>query len=194
MRRAKQHRRVLKGLVKDVRMTPSRAILTECLLEVFDATDAHTRRIYEIGTLSHAGGPKLVEIFLSQIEKEPDSPVKPTLRNYPNIKAGSHQSTHNSLQRDTRSHPNLRLPLAISAMMQDSETLHERLFFTTLYLGTCLDARGHVKVVGLDDQPVTEPLNSNSDKAVRAELYEGFDKFLTSIKGGVPTSGQSNEG
>jgi hypothetical protein len=165
-------------------------MLAEQLLSIFDAMDADTRRIYEIGALAHAGGPKLVDIFLTQVEKTEDTPVKPTLRNYPNTKSESHQSTHNRLQRDSRSHPNYRLNLAISAMMQDASTLHERLFFSTLYLGGCLDVKGHIKLVGLEEEPIREPHYTNADKAVCAEVTD-FNKFLTSIR--EKTDGKSTD-
>ena len=183
MQRAKEHRRVLKGLVKEIKTTPSRAILAENLLMVIDSMDEETRRRYQIGTLSHAGGPTLVDIFLFKIGKNENRPVKPTLRNYLNTRSESHQSTQNKIQRDTRSHPNARLTLAISAMMQDSTSLHERIFYETLYDGSCMDARGHIKLVGMEEEPIQEPHYTNADKAINEHLGT-LNKFLVSIKGG----------
>lgn len=192
MQRVKQHRRVLKGLVKDVRLTPSRAILAEYLLMVLDSKDDDTRRRYEIGTLAHAGGPKLVEVFLSQVERDTDRTTQPMLRNYLNVKPESHQSTQNLLQRDTRSLPNARLNLAIASMVQDANTLHERLFYDTLYLAGCLDVRGQIKLVGLDETALAGTNSTPGDRAIHEELG-GFNKFLNTIKRGLSDE-TSNEG
>jgi hypothetical protein len=183
MQRAKEHKRVLKSIINEEKLTPSRAILAEFIVMVFDSKDASTRRRHEIGALAHIGGPRLVEVFLSQIEKEPDRSVKPLLRNFSLIQKHSHQRVHNRLQRDTRSHPNARLTLAISVMVQDANTLHERIFFDTVYLGTCMDIRGHIRLVGPEEEGIREPHYTNSDKAVGAEITD-FNKFFTSVKGG----------
>jgi hypothetical protein len=190
MQRVKEHRRVLKGLVKDIRLTPSRALLTEYILMVIDSLDEMTRRDCEIGALAHAGGPKLVEIFLTQIEAQSNAPVKPMLRNYPNTKRDSHQSTQNRLQRDTRSHPNGRLALELAAMSNDSTTLHERLFYVTLFRGGCVDARDHVKLAGLDEEPISEPHHTNADKSVLDKVTQ----FITSIKGGSSNGTSTDKG
>ena len=179
-------------IVKEIKTTPSRAILAEHILMVIDSMDEETPRRYQIGTLSHAGGPKLVDLFFSLISREPDRPVKPTLRNYLNTRSESHQATQNRLQRDTRSHPNARLTLEVASLWQDSTTLHERIFYDTLYLATCMDARGHIRLVGLEEEPIKEPHYTNADKAIGEELG-GFNKFFMSIKGGSPDE-TSNQG
>lgn len=184
MQRVKEHRRVLKGLVKDIRLTPSRALLAEYILMVIDAKDETTRRDYEIGALAHGGGPKLVDIYLSQIEAQPNEPVKPMLRNYLNTRKEAHQHTHNRLQRDTRSHPNGRFLMALTAMGNDSSTLHERIFYLTLFRGSCVDAREHIKLTGLDEEVISEPHNTNADRSVLDKVTQ----FITSIKGGSPNA------
>ena len=173
----------------DIRLTPSRAQLAEYILMAIDSRDETTRRDFEIGALSHAGGPKLVEIFLTQIEKEPDRPVRPMLRNYLNTRADSHQSTQNRLQRDTRSHPNGRFAMGLTAMSNDATTTHERIFYLTLFRGGCVDAREHIKLAGLDEEPISEPHHTNADKAVLDKVTQ----FITSIKGGSSIA-STNEG
>jgi hypothetical protein len=185
MRRQKQHRTVLKNLIKDERTTPDRAMLAERLMKCLDAVEGDALQLYEMQTLQHVGGPKLVELFLTQLDRLSNVPARRLLRD--DNDDGGHITTQNRLLRDRRSHPNRRLILQIEAMNEDAETQRERLFYSTIILAGCIDSAQHFRLRGIDDVPFEETHTTNADKAVMDQAK----KHLEAIMGGMSAGSTS---
>lgn len=177
MQRKKQHRVVLKNFIHDERTTPDRAILVERILKCLDAVDDDTLRMYEMQTIQHVGGPRLVEYYLDKLEHLPEGKVKRILRD--DNDDGGHITAQNKLLRDRRSHPNRRLILQVEAMNEDAETQRERLFYTTIILAGCIDSRKYFKLNGIDDESIVETHLSVSDRAVQDQARH----YLNAIMG-----------
>ena len=182
MRRSKQHRAVLKNLTKDERTTPDRALLAERLVKCIDAVEGDAVQLYEMQTLQHIGGAKLVELFLAQLDRLTDEPARRLLRD--DNDDGGHITTQNRLLRDRRSHPNRRLILQIEAMNEDAETQRERLFYTTIILAGCIDSAMHFRLRGIDDVPFEETHTTNADKAVMEQAKRHLEAIMNPAKRG----------
>lgn len=175
MQRKKQHRSVLKGLLKDERTSPDRAILIEQILKCTDAVDEDGRGKYELLVMHFIGGDKLVEYYLDRLDKCSDKRVKPLLTD-----ADEHVTNQNKLFRDKRSHPNRRFVLQIEAMNESADTEHERLFYMTILLTACLDTQKRFKLAGFDE----EPLGQATSRADR-DAMDSAKQFLDKIMGGA---------
>lgn len=182
MRRKKQHRAVLKNLIKDERTTPDRAILAEHLMKYIDAMESDGRHLYELLALQHTGGPKLVELFLSHPDHTSDTQARRLLRD--DNDDGGHITTQNRLLRDRRSHPNRRLILQIEAMNEDAETQRERLFYSTIILAGCIDSAQHFRLRGIDDVPFEETHTTNADKAVMEQAKRHLEAIMKPTREG----------
>lgn len=164
MQRKKQHRTVLKNLIRDERITPHRALLAESILKSIDATDDDNRRIYEVTVLSQIGDNKVVTYYLNEVDKCTDTPIPPMLTD-----AEDHRTIQNNLQRDNRIHPNWRFIFAVQSMCEDADTEHERLFFKTVISVACLDANNRFKLIdrmddGIPDAHISVNLDGRLDK------------------------------
>lgn len=185
MKRKKQHRATLKGLLRDERMSPGRAILAERLLKCLDAIGEDAVKMYEMMAINHLGGPSLVEEFIKRNDSLPDTPPDKLLRD--STADGGHLSLQNRLLRDTRSHPNQRFNLQIEAMNEDAETQHERLFWYTVLITACTDGGGRLRLRLPDDASLDDYHNNNSDRAVHEQALRNFRAMCGMGSNSVPT-------
>lgn len=172
MQRKKQHRAILKGLMRDERTTPHRALLAEHILKCLDAIDDDALRMYEIAVMSSIGDYKLVDYYFERLNRCTDKPVKSLLKD-----PADHITIQNARQRDFRSHPNWRFILEIEALNEDADTEHERLFYTTIFLTSCYDASNRFKLIDRFDDGVPhahENANGNGQVDAMRQYIEGI--------------------
>jgi hypothetical protein len=164
MRRTKQHRAVLKRLLRDDRLTPKRAHLANKLLKKLDSIEPEDMRLYELQLLNMIGAP--IEEYVAALEK-PDEPSHRILRDEGDD--GGHITINNRLLRNQRVHPNYSLSLQVESMWEDAETKHERAFYRLIVTYAFSDGRGLV-VVDRDDDPVQDnvQLKHNQELLSRA--------------------------